>query len=114
MQNLRKPVESEQCIYSRNKMSSHVEGIGSCSLVLSSGFVLELEKNFYISSLSSNLISASRLISLGYSFQFLENSFNLYYKYDVVGNSILSDSLFSLKLQNDATHNAMHVQTSIK
>ena len=32
MQNLRKPVGSEQCIYSDNKMSSRVEAIGTCSL----------------------------------------------------------------------------------
>ena len=30
MQNLRKPVGSEQCIYSGNKMSSRVEAIGTC------------------------------------------------------------------------------------
>ena len=37
MQNLRKSVGSEQYIYSRNKMRSHVEAIGTCTLVLSSG-----------------------------------------------------------------------------
>ena len=46
MQNLRKPMGNEQCIYSGSKMSSHVEAISTCSLVLSSGFILELEKNF--------------------------------------------------------------------
>ena len=29
-------------------------------------------------------------------------------------NGTLSDGLFSLDLQNNATHNALHVQTSIK
>ena len=50
MRNLRKSVGSEQGIYSRNKMRSHVEAIGTCTLVLSSDFVLNLEKSFYISS----------------------------------------------------------------
>ena len=46
MQNLRKPVGSEQCIYSGSKMSSRVEAIGTYSLVLSNGFILELERHF--------------------------------------------------------------------
>ena len=50
LQNLRKPVGSEQSILSGNKMGSHVEAIGTCYLALSSGFVLELEKTFYVPS----------------------------------------------------------------
>ena len=68
MQNLRKLVGSEQYIYSGSKISSHVEAIGTCSLVLSSGFIFELEKTFYVPSFSRNLISISRLIPLGFSF----------------------------------------------
>ena len=66
MQNLRKPVGSEQCIYSGSMMSSCVEAIGTCNLVLSSGFILELEKTFYVPSFSRNLISISRLVPLGH------------------------------------------------
>ena len=40
IENLRRPVESEQFIYSGSKMSSHVKAIGMCSLVLRSGFIL--------------------------------------------------------------------------
>ena len=108
------PVGSGQCIYSRNKMRSHVEAIETCTLVLSSGFILELEKTFYIPSLCRNLILVSRLIHFGYSFKFLEKSFSLFYKYDIVGNGTLSDGLLSIYLQNDTTYNAMHVQAGIK
>ena len=45
LQNLRKLARSEKYIYSRNKMSTHVELIGDYSLVLSSGFVLVLERH---------------------------------------------------------------------
>ena len=38
-------------------MSSHVEAIGTCNLVLSSGFILELENTFYVRSFSRNLFS---------------------------------------------------------
>ena len=42
LRNPPKPVRAEQSIYSWNKMQSHVEAIGTCNLVLSSGFILEL------------------------------------------------------------------------
>jgi hypothetical protein len=94
LQNLRKPVGSEKSILSRNKMGSHVEAIGTCYLTLSSGFVLELEKTFYVPSFSRKLISVSRLVPFGYSFNFSEIYFNLFYKSDCVGNGILSDGLY--------------------
>lgn len=74
-------------------MGSHVEAIGTCYLTLSSGFVLELEKIFYVPSFSRNLISISRLVPFGYSFNFSETSVSLFYKSDYVGNGILSDGL---------------------
>ena len=93
-------------------MRSHVEGVGTCSLVLRSGFILILEKTFYIPSFLRNLISVSRLVPFGYSFQFSNKSLLIYYKSDVVGNDTLFDGLFSIDLQNNTTHNALHVQTS--
>ena len=105
---------SEQCIYSGNKMRSHVEAVGTCSLVLSSGFILNLEKTFYVPSFSRNLISASRVVSLGYSFSFSETSFSLFYKSNLVGNGTLFNGLFSINLQNDTINNTMHVHTSTK
>ena len=56
---------SEQCIYLGNKMRSHVEVVGTCNLVLSSGFILNLKKTFYVPSFSRNLISVSRVVPLG-------------------------------------------------
>ena len=114
MRNLRKPMESEQSIYSGNKMRSHVEAVGACSLVLSSGFILNLEMTFYIPSFSRNLISVSRLVPLGYSFNFSETCFSLFYKSDLVGNGTLSDGLFFIHLQNDTSYNVMHVHTGTK
>ena len=70
MQNLMKPVETVQCIYLGNKMRSHVKVIGTYTFVLSGGFVLSLEKTFYILSFSRNLISVSRLVPFGYSLNF--------------------------------------------
>ena len=105
---------SEQCIYSRNKMRSHVEAVGTCSLVLSSDFIFDLEKTFYVPSFSRNLISISRVVPLGYSFSFYETSFSLFYKFNLVGNGTLYDGLFSINLQNNTTNNIIHVHTGTK
>ena len=107
-------MESEQCIYSGNKMRSHVEAVGTCILVLSSDFILNLEKTFYIPSFSRNLISVSRLVPLGYSFNFYKTSFSLFYKSDFVGDGTLSNGLFSINLQNNTTYDAMHVHIGLK
>ena len=104
---------SKQYIYSGNKMHSHVEAIGTCTLVLSSGFVFNLENTFYIPSFSRNLILVSRLVLFGYSFNFSKTSFSLFYKYDLVRNYTLFDGHFSINLQ-DATHNVMHVHIGVK
>ena len=104
----------EQCIYLGNKMHSHVEVVGTCSLVLSSGFIFNLEKTFYVPSFSRNLISVSRAVPLGYSFSFYQTSLSLFYKSNLVGNGTLSDGLFSINLQNDTTNNTMHVHTGKK
>ena len=95
-------------------MSSHVEAIGTCSLVLSSGFILELEKTFYVPSFSRNLISISRLVPLGFSFSFSDSSFSLSNKSKVIGYGTLSDGLFHIQLQNDFTYNSMHVTVGLK
>ena len=104
---------SKQYIYLGNKMHSHVEPIGTCTLVLSSGFVFNLENTFYIPSFSRNLILVSRLVLFGYSFNFSKTSFGLFYKYDLVRNYTLCDGHFSINLQ-DATHNVMHVHIGVK
>ena len=114
LQNLRKPVGSERSILSGNKMGSHVEAVGTCYLILSSGFVLKLEKTFYVPSFSRNLISVSRLVPFEYSFNFSNSSFSLFYKSDCVGNGTLSDGLYCINLQNNTTYDSMHVHTGTK
>ena len=114
LQNLRKPLRNEQCIYSGNKMRSHVEAIGTCSLILSSGFVLNLEKTFYIPSFSKNLVSVSRLVPLDFSFNILNKFCNIYYNSELVENGALSYGLFRFNLQNNASYTSMHVNAGIK
>ena len=105
---------SEQCIYSCNRMSSCVEAIGTCNLLLSNCFVLELEKRFYVPSFSRNLISISRLVPLGFSFNFTDSGFSLSNKSKVIAYGALSDGIFHIQLHNDVTYNSMHVTTGLK
>ncbi|CAM8984116.1 unnamed protein product [Rhodiola kirilowii] len=114
MQNLRKPMGSEHYIYSGSKMSSHVEAIGTCSLTLSSDFILHLEKTFFVPNFTRNLISISRLVPLGISFNFSDSGFSIYRKFELIGYGTLSDGLYRLHLQNDVTYNTMHVSTGLK
>ena len=95
-------------------MSSGVEAISTCSLVLSSGFILELEKTFYVPSFSRNLISISGLVPLGFSFNITDSGFSLSNKSKVIGYSALSDGLFHFQLHNDVTYNSMHVTARLK
>ena len=60
------------------------------------------------------MISISRLVPFGYSFNFKDTSFELFYNSECVENNILSDGLYLLGLQNSATYTSMHVQTGIK
>ena len=102
MQNLRKRMGSEHNVLSGNKVGSHVESIGTCSVVLDNGYVLDLERTFYIPSFSINLISVSRLVPLGYSFKFSYCTFSLFCKSELIGKGILSNGLFSINLQYNA------------
>ena len=98
MQNLIKPVGSEQNVLSGNKVGSHVESIGTCSLVLDNDYVLDLERTFYIPSFSRNLILVSRLVPLGYSYKFSDCTLDLFCKFELIGKGILSNGLFSINL----------------
>ena len=95
-------------------MSSRVEAISTCSLVLSNSFILELEKTFHVPSFSRNLISISRLAPLGFSFNFANSGFSLSNKSKVIGYGALSDGLFHIQLHNDVTYSSMHVTTGLK
>ncbi|KAF7839880.1 Retrovirus-related Pol polyprotein from transposon TNT 1-94 [Senna tora] len=111
--NQRKPTSSEQYIYSGNKMGSLVEAIETCKLILNSGFVLILDRTFYVPIFSRNLISISNLVPLGYSFEFSNNMFKLFFKYNIVGNGTMSDGLFRVQLQDNTSYDTMNASSSI-
>ena len=76
--------------------------------------LVALEKTFYVLSFSRNLISISRLVPLGFSFNFTDSCFSLSNKSKVVGYGALSYGLFHIQLHNDVTYNYMHVIVGLK
>ena len=114
MRNLRKPVGSEQYIHSRGRSSSHVEAIGTCSLKLLSGFVLQLENTFYVPSFSRNLFSILALIPIGISCNFKDTGFTLLIKSEVIGYGILCDGLYFVQLQDNNAYNSLSLTVGIK
>ena len=114
MRNLRKPVGSERYIHSGGRSSSHVKAIGTCSLKLSSGFVWQLEKTFYVPSFSRNLLSISAIVPLRISCNFKDTSFTLLIKSEVNGYVILCDGLYLVQLQNDNAYNSLSLTVGIK
>lgn len=82
-----------------------METMRSCYLVLSSGFVLQLEYTFYAPNFFRNFISVSRLVPFEFSFIFWDKPFNLCNKCEWVENDILSNGLYCLNLQYNITYN---------
>ena len=71
-------------------------------------------KDIYVPSFSRNLISISRLVPLGFSFNFTDSGFSLSNKSKVIGYGALSDGLFHIQLHSDVTYNSMHVTAGLK
>ena len=74
-------------------MPSAVEGVGTYRLVLHTGYVLNLDKTFYIPSLTKNLVSVSRLAPQGFDFQFKDVSFLIIKDSVPIGSGKLTDGL---------------------
>ena len=105
---------SEWYIHLGGRSISHVEAIGTCSLELSSGFILQLEKTFYVPSFSRNLISVSALVPSGISCNFSDTGFKFKKKSKVIGYGTLCDGLYSIHLQDNNTYNSLSLTAGIK
>ena len=67
-------------MHSGERSSPYVEAIRTCNLKLSSDFILQLEKTFYVPSFSWNLISVLTFIPFGNFGNFLDTGFNFLIK----------------------------------
>ena len=84
--------------------------------ILRPGYVLDLERTFYVPSFSRNLISVSRLVLHGFSFNFVSAFLHLLNDNVFVGDGILYDGLFRLYLNHSLHYSltTMHDNVGIK
>ena len=90
--NYRKPNDGERYIYVGNGKKVEVEAIGNFRLLLKTGFYLDLDKTFIVSSFRRNLISVFALDKYGYSFSFGNRKFSLFHDSKLVGSGSLSSN----------------------
>ena len=72
-----------------NRVKAPVEAVGTYRLKLDNGHNLDLLKTLYVSSLSRNLVSLSKLDVTPYSFNFGNGCLNLFKNNHLIGTGIL-------------------------
>ncbi|KAL8151535.1 hypothetical protein V2J09_021343 [Rumex salicifolius] len=83
-----------------NRVKVLVEAIGTCRLILDTGYHLDLFQTFYVPLISRNLISLPKLDEAGYFFNSGNECFSLLKQNVVVGSGTNCDGLYKLKLDN--------------
>jgi hypothetical protein len=81
-----------------------VMAVGTLSLVLRSGLVLNLNKCYYVHALSMNIISGSCLLQDGYSFKSENNGCSIFMNNISYGHAPIVNGLFLLNLKSNETH----------
>ena len=80
------------------------------NLRLASGYSLVLDTCYYVPSIIKNIILVSCLNKLRYSFLFKNNSCSIYMNDEIIGNEILTNSLFIL----DVRSTIMNMDVNVK
>ena len=105
---------NENFLFMGNRKKASIEGIGTYRLILDSGYHLDLPQNFYVPSLSRNLVSVLKLDVNGFSFKIEKGCFSLFNKDDsFIGSGTLMDGLYRLKLDVDFSASLMCVHQNI-
>ncbi|KAL5837577.1 hypothetical protein ACOSQ3_014746 [Xanthoceras sorbifolium] len=83
-----------------NRVKAPVEAIGTYRLILDTRHHLDLFRTLYVPSVSCNLVSLSKLDTIGYSFKFGNGCFSLFKHNHFIGFGILCGGLYKVKLDN--------------
>jgi hypothetical protein len=78
--------------------------VGTLSLVLPLGLVLNLNKCYYVPVLNMNIISGSCLLQDSYSFKSENNGCSIYMNNIFYGHAPIMNSLFLLNIESNETH----------
>lgn len=87
-----------------NGASVAVLAVGSCSLRLPSGHILELENCYYSSLVVRNLISVTALVRTGYRFIFETNGCFIYLQNKLIATGSLVNNLYFLNLDGNVAN----------
>src|SRR5215216_656043 len=104
LRNRRRLARDEATMRVGNGSRVDVMAVGTLSLVLPSGLVLNLNKCYYVPALSMNIISGSCLLQDGYSFKSENNGCSIYMSNIFYGHAPIVNGLFLLNLERDETH----------
>jgi len=91
---------NEKFVFIENKEKVPMEVVRTYRLILDIGYHLDLMDTFYVSSITRNLISLSKLDVAGYSFKFGNGCFNWFKRTYMIGSGILYEGLYKLNLDN--------------
>ena len=98
-----------------NRMKAPIEGVGTYSLFLDTGYYLDLLQTLYVPSIFRNLVSVRKLDVNGFSFKIENGCFNLFNKNNsFIGFGILMDSLYKLNLDVNFYASLMCVHQNIR
>src|SRR3954469_24750196 len=104
LRNRRRLARDEMTMRVGNGSKVDVITVGTLSLVLPSGLVLNLNKCYYVPALRMNIISGSCLLQDGYSFKLENNGCSIYMSNIFYGHAPTVNGLFLLNLERDETH----------
>jgi len=97
-----------------NKEKISVEAVGTYRLILDTRYHLDLMDTFYVSSITRNLISLSKLDVAGYSFKFGNGCFSVFKRTFMIGSDTLYDGLYKLNLDNLYVETLMTLHHNIR
>lgn len=108
------PSEGENKVYMGNRLESEVRAIGTYRLVLATGFELTLNNTLFVSSISRNLVSLSRLDKEGFIFHFGNRSLCMYKDNILLGTGYLCDGLYRLSLDSMFEQSLLTLHVSVR
>ena len=91
---------NEKFVFMGNRVKAPVEAIGTYRLILDTGHHLDLFQTLYVPSVSRNLVSLSKLDTIGYTFKFGNGCFSLFKNNYLISSGVLYDGLYKLNLDN--------------
>ncbi|KAL4569139.1 hypothetical protein LXL04_024770 [Taraxacum kok-saghyz] len=97
---IQKLERSQRTIKVGNRQDLNVEAVGSLPLLLESGFSLSLNNTLYVSGITRNLISVSKLAKEGFTLTFRYDDVVISSGSQIIGHGCLDGNLYRLRLDN--------------